>query len=148
MRGQWHLCFGELLFRTFLHCKNKTRWPSKPPQDREGQLRGRGDAETLGYRPQATCSTAAILLCCAGCREEPLGMGGACSRHAPEELAGGVGWLFPPLVPPAGALSFGCGGGWRAVLSLLGTESVTRGFQRSSGGGGPLLPLSSQPRDQ
>ncbi|KAM7316891.1 hypothetical protein ACRRTK_024622 [Alexandromys fortis] len=74
-----------------------------PPQDREGQLRRRGDAETLGYRPQATGGTAAILLCCAGCREEPLGMGGACPVHAPEELAGGAGWLFPPLVPPAGA---------------------------------------------
>lgn len=54
-----------------------------PLQDREGQLRGRGYAETLEYRPQATGGTAAILLCCAGCREEPLGMGGACSRHAP-----------------------------------------------------------------
>lgn len=30
MRGQWHLCFGEVLCRAFLHCKNKTRWPSKP----------------------------------------------------------------------------------------------------------------------
>nr|XP_048288246.1 uncharacterized protein LOC125399041 [Myodes glareolus] len=46
----------------------------------------------------------------------------------PRELAGGAGCLFPPLVPPAGALSFGCGAGRRAALSLLGTESVRRGF--------------------
>lgn len=46
----------------------------------------------------------------------------------PREFAGGAGCLFPPLVPPAGALSFGCRADGRAVHSLLGTESVRRGF--------------------
>lgn len=74
-------------------------------------------------------------------------MGGACPVHAPESLRVGRAGSSRHSCRRR-AISFGCEAGGRAVLSLLGTESVRRGFQRSSEGGGPLLSLSSQPRDQ
>lgn len=57
------------MLRTFLHCSNRARRPSKPPRSPTEQPHGPGrGGRRAGLSLQAPGGAGAILLCCAGCR--------------------------------------------------------------------------------
>lgn len=138
-----HLTLGPGLpaFATRLPCSVQT-----PKDDTHRLSTGRNSqgGEAMRRRwdtsPQATGGIAAILLCYAGCPEVLLGVGGAGSHHASgTELVGGAEAL--PATLAASARTQLWVRGFRVVVSLLGAESLRRGFPLNQWEGRLVVPF-------